>query len=77
MNLQRYEHAHLTGIVALCEAEGWPSLGADLHRAHATLTAPGVTTVAALDGDLVTDTAEPFYRSYEHHRTFTGFRLYP
>ncbi|WP_405057571.1 GNAT family N-acetyltransferase [Kribbella sp. NBC_01505] len=127
MNIQRYEQAHLAGIVSLCEAEGWPSFGADLERAHATLTAPGVTSVVALDGelvigfayllsdghiasylsmmathvnyrrkgvgralidfahpltgaqriDLVTDTAEDFYASYEHHRTFSGFRIYP
>ncbi|TDD49378.1 N-acetyltransferase [Kribbella antibiotica] len=127
MILQRYEHAHLAGIVALCDAEGWPSFGADLERAHATLTAPGVTSVVALDGDLVigfayllsdghlqsylsmmathanyrrkgvgraliayahpltgaqrvdviTDTAEAFYASYEHHKTLSGFRIYP
>ncbi len=127
MNIQEYERTHLAGIVALCDAEGWPSFGADLDRAHATLTAPGVTSVVALDGelvigfayllsdghiasylsmmathvdyrrkgvgralvdyahpltgaqriDLVTDTAEDFYASYEHHRTFSGFRIYP
>ncbi|MFC9694944.1 GNAT family N-acetyltransferase [Kribbella sp. NPDC056951] len=127
MNIQQYQRTHLDGIVALCEAEGWPSFGADLDRAHATLTAPGVTSVVALDGelligfayllsdghiasylsmmathvnyrrkgvgralidyahpltgaqriDLVTDTAEDFYASYEHHRTFSGFRIYP
>jgi ribosomal protein S18 acetylase RimI-like enzyme len=26
--------------------------------------------------DLVTDTAEEFYSSFDHH-TFTGFRIYP
>lgn len=53
MSLTTYTRDHLAGIVALCEAEGWPSFGADLNRAHAVLTAPGVTTVVALDGDLV------------------------
>jgi len=127
VNVRRYGHDDLAGVVALCEAEGWPSFGADLDRAHATLTAPGVTSVVALDDDLVigfayllsdghiasylsmmathadyrrhgvgralidfahpltgaqridlvTDTAEAFYSSYEHHRTFTGFRIYP
>jgi ribosomal protein S18 acetylase RimI-like enzyme len=126
VTITQYESAHLAGIVALCEAEGWPSLGADLDRAHAVLTAPGVTSVVALDGDqvigfayllsdghiaaylsmmavhpdhrrqgigrklleyaapltgaqrvdLVTDTANAFYKSF-HHRTFTGFRIYP
>ena len=126
MTITQYEEAHLPGILALCEAEGWPSLPADASRAHAVLTAPGVTTVVALDGqhvvgfaylqsdgyiqahlsqmavhreyrrkgigralleyaapltgaqrvDLVTDTAEEFYGSFEH-RTFSGFRIYP
>jgi len=127
VNVRRYEHRDLPGIVALCDAEGWPSFGADLDRAHATLTAPGVTSVVAVDGDLVigfayllsdghiasylsmmathadyrrqgvgraliafahpltgaqridlvTNTAEDFYTSYEHHFTFSGFRIYP
>ena len=126
MTITQYEEAHLSGILALCEAEAWPSLRADASRAHAVLTAPGVTTVVALDGeqvvgfaylqsdghiqahlsqmavhreyrrkgigralleyaapltgaqrvDLVTDTAEDFYASFEH-RTFSGFRIYP
>lgn len=53
MTITQYEHGHLAGIVALCEAEGWPTFGADLDRAHAVLTAPGVTSVVALDGDHV------------------------
>jgi GNAT superfamily N-acetyltransferase len=53
VSLTTYTRDHLAGIVALCEAEGWPSFGADLDRAHAVLTAPGVTSVVALDGELV------------------------
>ncbi|GAA3590487.1 GNAT family N-acetyltransferase [Kribbella ginsengisoli] len=53
MSITTYTRDHLAGIVALCEAENWPSFGADPDRAHAVLTAPGVTTVVALDGDLV------------------------
>jgi ribosomal protein S18 acetylase RimI-like enzyme len=125
VNPARYERSHLAGVLALCEAESWPSFPADPERAHAVLTAPGVTAVAALDGnevvgfaylqsdghiqahlslmavsathrrqgigralityavpltgaqrvDLVTDTAEEFYSSFDHH-TFTGFRIY-
>jgi ribosomal protein S18 acetylase RimI-like enzyme len=45
-----YERSHLSGVVALCQAEGWPSFPADPERAHRALTAPGVTTVVALDG---------------------------
>ncbi|WUJ68511.1 GNAT family N-acetyltransferase [Kribbella soli] len=126
MTITQYAEAHLPGILALCDAEDWPSLPADPVRAHAVLTAPGVTTVVALDGeqvigfaylqsdghiqahlsqmavhqdhrrkgigralleyaapltgaqrvDLVTDTAEDFYASFEH-KTFSGFRIYP
>jgi ribosomal protein S18 acetylase RimI-like enzyme len=54
VSITTYTRDHLAGIVALCEAEGWPSFGADPDRAHAVLTAPGVTTVVALDGELVT-----------------------
>jgi ribosomal protein S18 acetylase RimI-like enzyme len=53
MTITRYDEAHLAGILALCEAEDWPSLPADPSRAHAVFTAPGVTTVVALDGELV------------------------
>ena len=125
MTVTQYAEPHLPGILALCEAEGWPSLPADTARAHTVLTAPGVTTVVALDGervigfaylqsdghiqahlstmavhpayrrkgvgrelleyaapltgaqriDLVTDTAEDFYSSFDH-KTFHGFRIY-
>jgi ribosomal protein S18 acetylase RimI-like enzyme len=44
-----YEPEHLQGILALCTAEGWPSLAADPERAQRVLTAPGVTTVVAVD----------------------------
>ena len=50
MKLAQYERDHLLGIVALCEAESWPSFPADHERAHAVLTAPGVTSVVALEG---------------------------
>jgi ribosomal protein S18 acetylase RimI-like enzyme len=53
VTLTTYTRDHLAGIVALCAAEDWPSFGADLDRAHVVLTAPGVTTVVALDGELV------------------------
>jgi ribosomal protein S18 acetylase RimI-like enzyme len=53
VTITQYVQAHLEGVLALCEAEDWPSLPADPARAHAVLTAPGVTTVVALDGELV------------------------
>jgi ribosomal protein S18 acetylase RimI-like enzyme len=45
-----YQRDHLHGVIALCEAEGWPSFPADPERAHRVLTAPGVTAVIAVDG---------------------------
>jgi ribosomal protein S18 acetylase RimI-like enzyme len=50
----------LPGVLRLCEAEGWPSLPADAARALRILTAPGVTTVVAVDGDVVVGFAELF-----------------
>ena len=49
-----YEHTHLCAVVALCQAEGWPSFQADPERAHRAMTAPGVTTIVAeANGSLV------------------------
>jgi predicted N-acetyltransferase YhbS len=45
-----FAREHLDGVLALCVTEGWPSLPADPVRALRALTAPGVTTVVALDG---------------------------
>lgn len=42
----------LTGLLALCETQGWPSLPADRARARRALTAPGVTTLVARSADL-------------------------
>ncbi len=53
MTITQYQETHLPAILAICEAENWPSLPADPARAHAVFTAPGVTTVVALDGDQV------------------------
>ena len=50
MELRRYSLDDLPGILKLCEAEGWPSFPEDPARALRALTAPGVTTVVAVDG---------------------------
>jgi GNAT superfamily N-acetyltransferase len=49
-DVQPYDRTHLSGILALCIAEGWMSFAADPDRAHRVLTAPGVTTAVAVDG---------------------------
>jgi ribosomal protein S18 acetylase RimI-like enzyme len=51
MDIHRYAEADLPGILRLCAAEGWPSFTDDPARAHRALTAPGVTTMVAADGD--------------------------
>jgi hypothetical protein len=53
VRVTQYEHSHLRGVLALCEAEHWPTFPADPPRAHAVLTASGVTSVVAPDNDLV------------------------
>lgn len=48
-----FQHEHLAGVISLCEAEGWPSFPADPDRAQRAITAPGVTTIVALEGEEV------------------------
>jgi ribosomal protein S18 acetylase RimI-like enzyme len=47
------QRQHLPAISALCKAERWPSFSEDPERAWRALTAPGVTTVVAVDGGRV------------------------
>jgi ribosomal protein S18 acetylase RimI-like enzyme len=51
---------HLDGVIRLCVAEGWPSFPEDPERAIRVLTAPGVTTVVAVDNRQVVGFAELF-----------------
>jgi ribosomal protein S18 acetylase RimI-like enzyme len=53
-----FEPHHLGAVLALCEAEGWPSLPADPEKARRALRAPGVTTCVALDVDRVVGFAQ-------------------
>ncbi|MFI4936560.1 MAG: GNAT family N-acetyltransferase [Caulobacterales bacterium] len=43
----------LKSVVGLCAAEGWPSFPEDPGRALRALTAPGVTTVVAVEAGRV------------------------
>lgn len=45
--------SHLDGIIEICRIEGWASFYTDPERTWRVLIAPGVTTVVALDRDLV------------------------
>jgi GNAT superfamily N-acetyltransferase len=47
MEYRPYVRADLPGVLALCEAEEWPSLPGDAERAHRIFTNPGVTTYVA------------------------------
>ena len=57
VGLVPFDAAHLPGVLALCEAEGWPSLPSDPARAETMLRAPGATTVVAVDASAVVGVA--------------------
>lgn len=48
-DVRRYDSRDLSGVLRLAAAEGWPSFNEDPERADRALSAPGVTTVVALD----------------------------
>jgi ribosomal protein S18 acetylase RimI-like enzyme len=54
----RFTRSHLAGVIRLCGAEGWSSFPADAARAERVLTAPGVTTIVAVDQQEVAGFAE-------------------
>ncbi|WP_082469172.1 GNAT family N-acetyltransferase [Sciscionella sediminilitoris] len=56
----RFAPEHLEGVLRLCIAEEWPSFPADPERALRILTAPGVTTVVAVEDGNVLGFAELF-----------------
>jgi ribosomal protein S18 acetylase RimI-like enzyme len=58
--IRRFEQRDLEGVLALCRAAGWPSLPEDPARAARVLTAPGVTTVVAVDDERVVGFAQLF-----------------
>jgi ribosomal protein S18 acetylase RimI-like enzyme len=60
VTVTRFDRSHLTGILTLCEAEGWPSLPTDPERALGILDGAGALTTVALDGDSVVGFALAF-----------------
>lgn len=53
MKLESYDRGHLDGVLDICLEEGWKSYTTDPDRTHRALTAPGVTTIVAIeDGDV-------------------------
>jgi ribosomal protein S18 acetylase RimI-like enzyme len=51
MVIRRYSALDLPGVLRLCAFENWPSFREDQARAHRALTAPGVTTMVAVEGE--------------------------
>ena len=60
LEFRLFEPNDLDGVLRLCVAEGWPSFPSDPARARRVLSAPGVTTVVAIEGGLVVGFAELF-----------------
>lgn len=56
----RFSPSQLEGVLRLCTAEGWPSFAADPERAVRVLTAPGVTTIVAVESREVIGFAQLF-----------------
>ena len=48
VSIEPFARAHLDGLIALLEAEGWTEYTDDVQRTYRALTAPGVTTLVAL-----------------------------
>jgi predicted N-acetyltransferase YhbS len=54
VTVARFDVAHLGAVLALCDAEGWPSFPADPQRAERIFTSPTAATLVALDdGDVI------------------------
>ena len=49
MEFESYVRGHLDGVLQICIEEGWKSYLADHERTHRALTAPGVTTIVAIE----------------------------
>lgn len=58
MDIRPYVADDLPGVLRLCEQERWPSFLSDQARAHRALTAPGVTTMVAADGERIAGFAQ-------------------
>ena len=55
---QTIEQRHLPGVIDICRAEGWKGYAEDAERTWAALTAPGVTTVVAVENEEVAGFAQ-------------------
>jgi ribosomal protein S18 acetylase RimI-like enzyme len=58
MEFIAFTREHLPGVLALCKAEGWPSMPADPDRAVRALSASGAITVVAKEGEEIVGFAQ-------------------
>lgn len=58
MDIRRYASSDLPGVLRLCALEKWPTFVEDPARADRVLTAPGVTTLVAIEGGVVAGFAQ-------------------
>ena len=58
ISLEVVAREHIPGIMRLCEAEGWPSFLESGDKTWRALSAPGVTTIVATQGDEVVGFAQ-------------------
>lgn len=58
MQYRRFLPSDLPGVLRLCESENWPSFPQDPARANRALTAAGVTTMVAVDGETLAGFAQ-------------------
>lgn len=54
--IEPFSPAHVSGVVTLCAAEGWPSW--TLDSVERAFSAPGVEALVAIDGDEVVGAAQ-------------------
>ena len=52
-SIEPFTRAHLEGLIALVAAEGWSEYADDVERTYRALTAPGVTTLVAVEAGRV------------------------
>ena len=58
VNYGPIEEKHVQGVMRICEAEGWPSFLESADKTWRALSAPGVTTIVATQGDDVVGFAQ-------------------
>jgi len=58
MEFRRFLLSDLPGVLHLCKQEKWPSFPEDPARANRALTAPGVTTIVAVEGETIVGFAQ-------------------